>query len=396
MDFDIIVIGAGAVGLALAAELAPTGELLLLEREDHWGRGISSRNSEVVHGGIYYAPGSLKARLCVAGRRRIEAWAAEGRFAYRPVGKFIVATTDDERPELTALLETGRANGVEGLRAVSLDELREAEPAVQAVAALWSPSTGILDSHGFLRFLWERAQAGGAQLALRSRVVGLAPVPGGWEVEVEEGPPPDGWEDPPGPLPRRTPAAGPRQTVSARLVLNAAGLQADQIAALAGVDVEGQGLRQHWSRGEYFAPRPGAGPPLRHLVYPVPPRAGEGHLGIHVTVDLAGAVRFGPSAAWPDPPESRREDYRQDLSLRDEFARGLARYLPGVRAADLEPAGVGLRPRLRPARDFVIRAESGPGLEGLVTLLGLESPGLTSAPAIATHVAGLLRERLGA
>ena len=404
MDFDLIVIGAGAVGLAVAAELAPRGSVLIIEREDGYGRGISSRNSEVVHAGIYYEPGSLKARLCVEGRRRIETWAAEGRFAYRRVGKFIVATEEDERPALQALLDRGRVNGVPELRPAAPEELA-ALPALRVCAALWSPDTGILDSHGLMRFLLERAQAGGAELVLNSLVTALRPVAGGWELEVEEA----GTDkvsdeesdstsdtvslDPSSSvdtLPRILPVRGPRTTVSARRVVNAAGLYADQIAALAGLDVEGEGLRQYWCRGEYFAPAPGAALPLAHLVYPVPPAEGQGHLGIHVTLDLAGGLRFGPSVEWLSPPGRRREDYAQDLRLRPLFARNLRRFLPEVREEDLLPAGVGLRPRLRPSRDFVIREESGRGLPGLVTLIGVESPGLTCAPAIGRMVGQLL------
>jgi L-2-hydroxyglutarate oxidase LhgO len=178
-------------------------------------------------------------------------------------------------------------------------------------------------------------------------------------------------------------------------VVNAAGLEADQVAALAGIDVEGEGLRQYWSRGEYFTPRGGACPPLRHLIYPLPPADGEGHLGIHVTLDLGGALRFGPSATWPCPPHSRREDFAQDEALAADFAAGVSRFLPGLAAADLRPAGVGLRPRRKPAGDFYIREEGRRGLAGLVNLIGVESPGLTSAPAIARlvgeHLAGVQR-----
>ena len=391
VDVDVLVVGAGVVGLAIAGELAGLGSVLVVEREEGCGRGISSRNSEVVHSGIYYEPGTLKARLCVEGRRQLEAWAAQGHFAWRPVGKFVVATEEGELPRLEALLQRGRANGVEGLRLISPDELRGAEPDVQALGALWSPATGIVDSHGLMRFLEARARRAGAEFAWRSRVCGLRREGGAWTVTVEEGGSvPEAEDD--GRLPLPEPVGGDRSTVRAAAVVLAGGLHSDQLAALAGVDVEGEGLRQFWSRGEYFAPRAGACPPLRHLVYPVPPADGEGHLGIHVTVDLAGAVRFGPSAAWPEPVSRRREDFRQDGSLREAFARGVSRYLPGIRAADLQPAGTGLRPRLRPARDFHIRRESGPGRDGLVTLLGVESPGLTSAPAIARHVAGLLRE----
>jgi L-2-hydroxyglutarate oxidase LhgO len=393
VDADVVVVGAGVVGLAIAGEAAELGSVVVLERGEGIGRGISSRNSEVVHSGLYYEPGSLKARLCLEGRRRIESWAAAGHVPYSRVGKFLVATVDAERSALDALLERGHVNGVEGLRRVSLDELREAEPAVRAVDALWSPATGILDSHGFMRFMEGRARRAGAEFAFHSRVCDLRREGGAWSIDVEESAagaaePDDGL------LPLCEPARGQRTTLRAAAVVLAAGLHSDQLAALAGVAVEAQGLRQHWSRGEYFAPRPGTCPPLRHLVYPVPPADGEGHLGIHVTVDLAGAVRFGPSAAWPDPPTRRREDFRQDGFLREDFARGVSRFLPGIRAEDLEPAGMGLRPRLRPARDFIIRLESGPGLEGLVTLLGVESPGLTSAPAIARRVAELLRQAL--
>jgi len=391
VDVDILVVGAGVVGLAIAGEIAESGSVLVVEREEGFGRGISSRNSEVVHSGIYYEPGSLKARLCVEGRRIIEEWAGHDRFGYHPVGKLIVATEAAELPRLQALLERGQANGVEGLRLLSPDELREAEPAVKAVGALWSPATGIVDSHGLMRFLEGRARRAGVEFSWRSRVCGLRREGGAWTVQVEEGGPPPESEDG-ARLPLPEPVGGHRTLVRAAVVVLAAGLHSDQLAALAGVDVEGQGLRQFWSRGEYFAPRPGACPPLGHLVYPVPPADGEGHLGIHVTVDLAGAVRFGPSAAWPEPVSRRREDFHQDGTLREAFVQGVSRYLPGLRAGDLEPAGTGLRPRLRPARDFIIRRESGPGLEGLVTLLGVESPGLTSAPAIARHVAGLLRQ----
>ena len=400
MDFDLIVIGAGAVGLAVAAELASRGSVLVVEREDGIGRGISSRNSEVVHAGIYYQPGSLKARLCVEGRRLIEGWAAQGRFGYRRAGKFIVAVEENERPALQALLEQGRANGVAGLRWAEPGELEAAEPAVAACAALWSPDTGILDSHGLMRFLLDRAQAAGAQLALRSRVVALRSIDSGWELSVVEDERAEAVSDEVSDTSSDTgssdlssaadTARGPRTVVSARRVVNAAGLHADQIAALAGIDVAGEGLRQYWSRGEYFAPAAGRSIPFRHLIYPVPPAEGQGHLGIHVTVDLGGGVRFGPSAQWPDPVHSRREDYRQDGSLRGLFAASLRRFLPGLEARDLEPAGVGLRPRLRPARDFVIREESGRGLPGLLTLVGVESPGLTCAPAIAREVARLL------
>lgn len=396
MDFEQIVVGAGVVGLAVAAELAPLGETLVLEREEGFGRGTSSRNSEVVHAGIYYDPGSLKARLCVEGRRAIEGWAAEGRFGYRQVGKYIVAVNASESDALDELLARGRANGVEGLRLVGAEELAVALPGVRAVAGLFSPATGIVDSHGLMRFLATRAESAGAVLACRSRVVALEPVDGGWELQVEEGPEAPPEDRAPERLPRSLPATGPRQRLTARRVVIAAGLHSDALLALAGVDVEALGLRQWWSRGEYFAPRAGRVPALGHLVYPVPSAAGGGHLGLHLTVDLGGGLRFGPSVAWLEPAATRVEDYRQDRGRATEFAVGVSRYLPGLTAADLEPAGVGLRPLAfppgAPPVDFRVLDFGEHGRPGLWGLVGIESPGLTAAPAIGR----LLRLRLEA
>jgi L-2-hydroxyglutarate oxidase LhgO len=395
MDFEHVVIGAGVVGLAVAAELAALGPTLILEREAGWGRGISSRSSEVVHAGIYYEPGSLKARLCVEGRRLIEAWAVRGCFAYRRCGKYIVAGDEAEEAALARLLDRGRANGVANLDWADPAQLRAAVPGVRARAALWSADTAIVDSHGLMRHLAARAEAAGAVLACRSAVVALERLPAGWELQVEEGPVPALPGAAPLRLPRRLPAQGPRQAISARRVVIAAGLEADALAALAGLDVEGLGLRQYWNRGEYFAPCPGARPPVETLVYPVPAAGAGGHLGLHLTVDLGGGQRFGPSAAWLDPPESRFETYAQDGRLAPQFAEGVSRWWPGLRAEELQPAGVGLRPRAfrpgEPAPDFQIREHSAGGRPGLLTLTGIESPGLTAAPAIGRFVADLLR-----
>lgn len=398
MDYEQIVVGAGVVGLAVAAELAPLGETLVLEREEGVGRGVSSRNSEVVHAGIYYEPGSLKARFCVEGRHAIEGWAAEGRFGYRRVGKAIVAVDEAERAELDRLLARGRANGVTGLRRALDGELEADLPGVRAVAGLVSEDTGIVDSHGLMRFLAGRAEAAGAAFAFRGRVVALRPLSGGWELQVEEGLAPPPADAAPRSLPRELPPAGPRQAISARRVVLAAGLHTDALLALAGVDVEGTGLRQWWSRGEYFAPKAGRAPALQRLVYPVPDARGGGHLGIHLTVDLGGGLRYGPSADWFEPPETRVETFEQDRRLAGAFAEGVSRWLPGVSADDLEPAGVGLRPRAFPpgghGRDFQIHDGAEFGRPGLWALIGIESPGLTAAPAIGRHLRGLVEGSL--
>ncbi len=377
MDYDFTIVGAGAVGLAIAAELSQHGSVLILEKEDGIGRGISSRSSEVAHAGIYYEPGSLRARLCVEGRRQLEEWGAQGRFSYRRIGKYIVAVTEDERAQLDALLARGRENGAGDLRLVSRDELCAAEPHLSAACGVFSPATGIFDSHGLMRFLLESAQQQGAQLATQSAVCGIRRLAAGYEVVVRQ----DGAEE----------------RLATRCLVNAAGLFADEVAALAGIDVDAAGLRLFWNRGEYFQVVSSSRVKASRLIYPVP--GAGGHLGIHVTLDLAGQIRLGPSAEYlePRPFRERREDYAQDERLLALFFEAARRYLPELEAEDLRPCATGIRPKLngagQPARDFYIREESARGLPGLVNCVGIESPGLTAAPAIGRHVARLLFNR---
>ncbi|MBI4881260.1 MAG: NAD(P)/FAD-dependent oxidoreductase [Planctomycetes bacterium] len=377
MDYDFTIIGAGAVGLAIAAELSQRGSVLILEKEEGIGRGISSRSSEVAHAGIYYERDSLKARLCVAGRRSIEEWGEQGRFSYRRIGKYIVAVTAAERAELEALLLRGRENGAGDLRVVSHDELRTAEPHVRAECGVFSPSTGIFDSHGLMRFLLETALKQGAQLATRSAASGIRRLGEGYEVAVRQG--------------------AAEERLATRCLVNAAGLFADEVAALAGIDVDAAGMRLHWNRGEYFQVAPSSRVKASRLIYPVP--GAGGHLGIHVTLDLAGQLRLGPSAEYvgPRPFALRREDYTQDERLLALFWEAARRYLPELEAQDLRPCGTGIRPKLNgpgePARDFYIREESARGLPGFVNCVGIESPGLTAAPAIGRYVARLLFNR---
>ncbi len=387
MDFEAVVIGAGVVGLACAAELAHRCEVLVLESEEDFGRGISSRNSEVLHAGIYYPLGSFKARFCLRGRRIIEELAAEGRFGYKRLGKYIVAVEESQLPVLEKLRLNGLRNGVEDLHWAEPGELEHRLPPVRASGALFSPSSAILDSHGLMRYLKGRAEAAGVLFSFGSRVTGIRRAKGAYELQVLESSPGDGKT-------HVQAAKNAGRTLSAGKVVNAAGLYADELAASAGVDIDEAGLRQYWCRGEYFAPEPGAAPRLEHLVYPLPAPEGGGHLGIHVTLDLNGQLRFGPSAEYPDPPSLRSENYGQDERLREEFGRSLRKYLPDLDTGRLVPAGVGLRPRRygpgRPARDFYIREESARGLPGFVNLIGIESPGLSAAPAIGEWVGELL------
>ncbi|MFH0946434.1 MAG: NAD(P)/FAD-dependent oxidoreductase [Planctomycetota bacterium] len=374
METTATVIGAGVVGLAVARELSSRGSVLVLEREDGIGRGVSSRNSEVVHAGLYYRPGSLKARLSVEGRRMIEAWAGGGSFPYRRVGKLLVATSEEEAAQLEALSETARENGVDDLRPLSASEVTRIEPDVRALTGFLSPSTGIVDSHGLMRYLLRSAQGNGAQIAFCCRVREIRVLKPGFELILNE--------------------HGKEQRLRTRFLVNAAGLESDRLAQQVGLDLETERLRHRFCRGEYFQLTPSCPVRVGRLVYPVPVRGG--HLGIHLTVDLQGGMRLGPSLEFMEETglADRVEDYRQDDRLRASFLKAARRYLPALNADHLAPGGVGIRPRLagptEGERDFYIREEGARGLPGLVNCIGIDSPGLTAAPAIGRHVAGLL------
>lgn len=367
-DVDVLVVGAGIVGLAAAAALARRGlRVLVAERREAIARETTSRSSEVVHAGLYYPEGSLKARLCVEGRERLYARCAERGLPHRALGKLVVATEPEELPRLEALARLGRANGAPGLELLDAAEVRRREPCVRALAALWSPRSGIVDAAALALSYLAEAEAHGAALALRTDVEALEPAGGAWRVAARG-------------------AGGEPAALVAGWVVNAAGLAADRVAALAGVDVAAAGYRQHPCKGDWFALAPGA--PLRfaHLVYPLPAGAG---LGVHVTLDLGGRVRLGPDAEYVAAPR-----YDVDPAKAQAFADAAGRYLPGLRAEWLAPDAAGVRPKLAGPgegfRDFVVAEESARGLPGLVDLVGIESPGLTAAPAIAERVADLV------
>jgi len=370
--FDVVVIGAGVIGLAVAARLAGDDRsVLVLERETGIARGVTSRNSEVIHAGIYYPAGSLKARTCVDGRERLYAWCAERRVPHRRVGKLIVATTEDEVATLEALQARGRGNGVACLDLIDTAACRSLEPDVSAIAALHSPDTGIVDAHAFSTSLLAEAEGRGAVLALAREVVSLTRAGDDWRVEaVGEG--------------------GEVERVSTPVVVDAAGLDADRIAALAGLDVDALGLRQHPCKGDYFTLAPGVPVSANHLIYPVPQQAG---LGIHLTLDLAGRARFGPDATYVDA----RDDFDVDPAKGPAFAAAISRYLPSAARASLVPDYAGIRPKLagpgESFRDFVVEEGSAWGAPGFVGCLGIESPGLTSALAIAERVAARVEGR---
>jgi L-2-hydroxyglutarate oxidase LhgO len=370
-DFDIAVIGAGVVGLAAAAELARAGRsVVILEERGAIAQETTSRNSEVIHAGIYYPKDSLKAELCGRGRdalyRRCESLA----IPHKRIGKLIVATRDDELPDLEALLENAHANGVPEIHQIDRSDLRKLEPAVTGVAALHSPITGIVDAHALSLSYLAEAEEHDAILLVHHEVDNLEFVGGLWRVLVRAGPNRE------------------EQSLYCRGVVNAAGLASDRIAEAAGIDVDARGYRLRLCKGDYFSMQPGAPIELNHLIYPVGSAASAG-LGIHSTSDLAGRIRFGPDAEYVDGC-----DYAIDPSKADHFARGIRRYLPQFEANWLTPDFAGIRPKLSGPgegfRDFSITEESALGLAGLVNCIGIESPGLTASSAIAERVVELL------
>jgi len=370
--FDVVVIGAGVIGLAIAHALSrPDRSVLILERAPRIASGITSRNSEVVHAGLYYPTNSLKAELCVAGRERLYAWCAEKRVETRRLGKLIVATSEAEEQALDDLLARGLENGVRGLELIDQAEVRRLEPDVQARRALLSRETGIVDGHALCLSLLAGAESTGAVVSLGQTLRSLSPRSFGWRLEVTRG------------------DASP-ENIDAGCLIDAAGLDADQIAILAGLDVDLLGWRQFRCKGDYFSLSAGGRISLERLIYPVPSQAG---LGIHATLDLAGRIRFGPDVEYvesADPP-----DFQVDPAKALAFSKSIRRYLPALSSGDLTPDYAGIRPKRAAQgvsfRDFVVEEASPHGAPGFVACIGIESPGLTAALAIAERVAAMAR-----
>jgi L-2-hydroxyglutarate oxidase LhgO len=350
---DAVVIGAGVVGLAIARSLAQAGrEVLILESENAIGTGTSARNSEVIHAGLYYPRDSLKAKFCVAGNRLLYDFCQERGIAHQRLGKLLVATSDAELPLLDKVKEAAKANGVADLQVLSGADAKRMEPEIRCLAALLSPSTGIVDSHALMLSLLADAESKGAVLVLKSPVVGGRLQEGGVRLLV-------GGADP--------------MEIEALLVVNSAGLGAWAVSKGLGLLVP----PQHYAKGNYFTLT--GKTPFRRLVYPVPGHAG---LGVHFTCDLAGRGRFGPDVEWVEAI-----DYKVDPKRGEVFYDAIRAYWPGLQDGALEPGYCGIRPKIQgpddPARDFMIEKAH----PAYIALYGIESPGLTSCLAIAGHVA---------
>ncbi len=372
-ETSAVVIGAGVVGLACAAALARAGrDVIVIERDVDVGRGLTSRNSEVIHAGLYYEPGSLKAELCVRGRRLLYERCVAQSIPHRKLGKWIVATQPEEEAVLESILARGEANGVEGLEPRSGAALRTEAPELLAVSTLHSSETGIVDAHALTRNLQSELESLGGGIAFARGVEAIEWTGALHRVHTA-------------PAAGADPGSSP-ETIDAEIVVNAAGIESDEISQRAGLDIDGLEHRHHLFKGDYFSLAPSVRWPIDALVYPVPAGAG---LGVHATVDLAGGVRFGPDSEWVESPR-----FDVDPAKGPAFEAAVRRYWPALPDGALTPAFAGLRPkRAREAgrfMDFVVREESERGRPGLVQCIGIESPGLTAALAIGERVAGLV------
>ena len=364
----MVVIGAGVIGLATARALAQAGrEVILVEAASAIGTETSSRNSEVIHAGLYYPAGSLKATRCVEGRRRLYAYCEARGVPHRRCGKLVVAADDADVDALTGIAARARQNGVDDIALIDARALEEREPALVGRAALLSPSTGIVDTHALMMAYLDDAETAGAALALRTPVIGGTVVADGVLLHL-------GGDEP--------------MRLRARHVVNAAGLSAwDVSRSLAGLPTDPIPPRR-LCKGSYFSLIGRA--PARHLVYPVPSAAG---LGTHLTLDLAGKARFGPDVEWVDGI-----DYRVDPARGEQFYAAIRRYWPGLPDGALQPDYAGIRPKVvgpgDPAADFVVQSPEGTGAAGYVALYGIESPGITASLALADRIVRCLGREL--
>src|SRR5882757_932507 len=357
---DCVVVGAGVVGLAVARALALAGrEVIVVEAAEGIGTETSSRNSEVIHAGIYYPKGSLMARTCVAGRRLLYAYCAEHGVPHRNCGKLIVATNEVESEKLAEIKGRAEANGVEGMRFVSGAEAMVMEPNLQCTAALLSPATGIVDSHSYMLALQGDAESHGAMVAFHAPVKQGRVAGGGIEIEV-------GGAEP--------------INLRCRLLVNCAGLHAPTLAKkIAGMPSD-RVPQAYYAKGNYFTLAGRS--PFSRLIYPVPVPGG---LGVHITVDMGGQARFGPDVEWIDGI-----DYTVDPHRADKFYAAARRYWPALKDGALQPGYAGIRPKTvpqgAPGQDFTVQGPAEHGVPGLINLFGIESPGLTSSLALAEHV----------
>lgn len=362
---NITIIGAGVIGLAAAAELSKFySDIIVIEKNDRFGLETSSRNSEVVHAGIYYPEGSLKAELCVKGSKMLYDICDKHSVPYKKTGKIITAIDESERAAMEELYNKGLRNGAGGLRLIEQDEIKRIEPMAKGIAAIYSGETGIIDSYSLMKTLYNMGKSNDVLYAFKSEVDFIEKNGGGYTLGINGG----------------------ESRLKTDIVINCAGLYSDNIASIAGINIDEAGYRLKYTRGSYFGYNSKS--PVKMLVYPLP-MAGLKGLGVHATVDMSGRLRFGP-----DTENITGIDYTVDESKIDFFFESACRIITGIEREHLVPELAGIRPKLGgdDFRDFVIEHEQRRGLDGLINLIGIESPGLTSSIAIAERIRNLINE----
>ena len=365
---DIVIIGAGVIGLAIAYRLSKMNkEIILLEKHEKFGMEASSRNSEVIHAGIYYPETSLKARLCIEGNRLLYELCKKYDIPYRKTGKLIVANTQEEKDNVESLFQQGKKNGVLGLELLTEIQIKNLEPNIRANFALLSRETGIIDTHQLMKFYETQSESNDIIIAYHSEVTEIQKNDDFFILDILD-------------------SEGEHFQIGSSIVINSAGVSADKIASMAGIDIDKDRYRIHPCKGEYFSISNRHNGKIKHLIYPTP---SDNNLGIHATLRLDGTLTLGPNAFYV-----YEFSYDVDAVHREEFFNSTKEFLPFLKQGDLSPEMSGIRAELQakgePFRDFIIQEESEKGLPGLINLIGIESPGLTASPAIAKYVENLV------
>ena len=374
MDAEITIIGAGIVGLAIAEKISEKHEnVFLIEKNLSFGQETSSRNSEVIHAGIYYTRDSLKAKLCAEGKWLLYDYCKKYDIPFNNCGKLIVATTQEEIAVIEGIRQTALGNGVDDILVLGKDQIAELEPNIFAMKALFSPSTGIVDTHSLMKQYETNAINNGCQIVYGSEVTGISQIKNGYKVELLD-------------------ADKNYYSFSTGIVINSAGLTSDKVSELVGISDDS--LKIVFCKGEYFRINPPKNKLISRLIYPVPHPNMEG-IGIHVTIDLGGGVKLGPDVKYL---ESNVYDYKLTASKQEAFYQSAKKFLPFLEFDDLAPEMAGIRPKIQKPgeqlRDFYIMEESDRGYPGFINLIGMESPGLTSSIAIAKYVNGLINKTI--
>ncbi len=370
MDAQITIIGAGVVGLSIAERVSKDfKDVFLIDKYPTFGQETSSRNSEVIHAGIYYPKGSLKSRLCIEGKKLLYNYCIENDVPFKNCGKLIVATSEDEIPIIEGIQRTAFNNGVEDLLIIDKARIAELEPSVFAMKAIFSPSTGIVDSHSLMKSYETGTIHNGGQIVYGSEVTAIRKIESGYEITLLD-------------------SDKKIYRFTSNIVINSAGLTSDKVSEMVGL--EDDKLKIMFCKGEYFRLNPPKNRLINRLVYPVPEHNLEG-IGIHVTVEIGGGVKLGPDVTYL---KSNDYDYKVTPSKQEAFFKSVRKFLPFLEYNDLSPEMAGIRPKIQkpgdPVMDFYIKEEIGRGCPGFINLIGIESPGLTSSLAIANYVRKLI------